>query len=223
MGFKRNLTTHEILDQIRQINILRIIPKKLSCISFMGMGEPFDNIENCMKAVDWINSNYGYKIGREKITFSTSGSLPFEKFLSYDKLPNLAVSIHFTDDKKRRKYMKGAKIPLPKLKQYMMEYCKKTGKQISVEYCLIDSINDGDDDLDGLVIFLKGLKSKVNLLNYNKTINSGFMPADENRIIYFKNQLKNHRIPVIYRKSLGKNIDAGCGQLGIQQSVLKDK
>lgn len=214
MGFKRNLYTHEMLEQVRHIYQSRIFPMHLSCISFMGMGEPFDNLENCMNALNWINSTWGWQVSRERVTFSTSGCISFKKIFTYKKLPNLAVSIHTANDDKRKVLMPKSKISLKKLKEYMLDYIKIFDNQISIEYCLIKDFNDSYEDAMSLVNYLKGIPCKVNLLNYNRIEGSEFEPVDLKHIDYFKSILKKNNIPVIYRKSLGVEIGAGCGQLG---------
>ncbi len=216
MGFIRDLLPHEILEQIRLININRIIPekKRISCISFMGMGEPFDNLKNSMTALDWISSNWGFQISRKKITFSTSGCITFKNFFSYPDLPNLAVSLHSAIESKRRQLLPYAKISLEKLKLSMIEYVERTKKQISIEYCLFKNFNDSGIDAEKLCEYLKGLPCKVNLLHYNKISDCNFNPVSTKAIFNFKKILKVNNIPAIYRKSLGTKINAGCGQLG---------
>jgi len=214
MGFKRNLSKHEILDQIRQIYQIRIMPYPLSCISFMGMGEPLDNLLNCMNALDWINSDWGWQVSREKVTFSTSGIISLKKLFKYEKLPNLAVSIHSAYEKKRKWIMPSAKISLKKLKKQMIEYTKITGNQVSIEYCLLFDYNDSKDDIYKLIDYIYGLPCKVNLLNYNHVKGAEFYPVSDAKIEEVKSILKEYGIPVIYRKSLGTEIGAGCGQLG---------
>jgi 23S rRNA (adenine2503-C2)-methyltransferase len=214
IGFIRDLFAHEILDQVRQINILRVIPERISCISFMGMGEPFDNLPNCMLALHWIGSNFGWQISRRKVTFSTSGCISFDEFFKYDKLPNLALSLHFADEYKRKKYMNKSEITLPKLKEYLIEYTKREKNPVSIEYCLMKNINDSALDAECLAEYLYGLPCKVNLMNFNPISNSNFKPVESIVIEKFKKKLKEKKIPVLFRKSLGVEINAGCGQLG---------
>lgn len=221
LGFKRNLYCHEILDQIRQINILRILPRRLSCVSFMGMGEPLDNLAHCMQAFDWITSTWGYQVGRQKITFSTSGCVSFDRILAYKYLPNLAVSIHSAIEKKRKTIMPSAKISLAQLKTSILEYIKKYKKHISIEYCLFKTVNDGEEDALALAEYLRDVPCKVNLLNYNATHNSPYQPVPEEVLEQFKSLLKSKKITVLYRKSLGAKIKAGCGQLGADHLAEK--
>ncbi|MBN2547119.1 MAG: radical SAM protein [Spirochaetes bacterium] len=219
IGFKRNLFPHEILDQIRHIYIKKVLPERLACISFMGMGEPFDNLKNTMLAMEWISSEWGWLISRNKITFSTSGCVDFKDFLSYKKLPNLAVSLHSADENKRKRIMPCATISLSKLKKSMIDYVNITKNYISIEYCLIKNLNDSREDIEKLVHYLKEIPVKINLLNFNKINECDFSPVPDEKIIEITDILKKNKFSVIYRKSLGVDIKAGCGQLG--ESLLK--
>ncbi|MCG8571031.1 MAG: 23S rRNA (adenine(2503)-C(2))-methyltransferase RlmN [Spirochaetes bacterium] len=214
MGFIRNLSTHEILEQIRQVLMARHIPNRLACISFMGMGEPLDNLDNVMLALEWIESEWGYLISRQRLTFSTSGVISLEKLFQYQKLPNLAISLHTANPDKRAMIMPKARIPLARLKKEMREYTNRTGKQISVEYCLFKGFNDNPQDIEQLLEYLAGLPCKINLLNYNPAGTTSFQGLSENSMNKIKQQIKAANMPVIYRRSLGTEVGAGCGQLG---------
>ena len=214
MKYRRNLHTHEILDQIRQIYQTRIHPRRLRCVSFMGMGDPFDNLENSMKALDWLMSPWGFEVSRRRVTFSTSGCLPFESFLAYDKLPQLALSLHAAREETRRRLMPAAKIPLSRLKEHMRAYTKRAKCQITVEYCLLRDINDSPADAHALADYLEGLMCKVNVLNYNPTPECDFQPATESSRSAFLNVLRERGLNALFRKSLGADVGAACGQLG---------
>jgi len=218
MGLKRNLFSHEILEQIRIIFQKRIYPKRLSCVSFMGMGEPFDNLSNCMLALEWITSSYGYQISKNKCTFSTSGCIDFSDFLSYENLPNLAVSLHSAVPEVRKQMIPASKIPLDKLKYMMILYTEKSGNLISIEYCLINGLNDSKRDADILCRYLDGVRCRINFINYNKTENTEYQSVNENRIAEFIDVIKAYKKPFVVRKSFGIEIAAGCGQLGCKNN-----
>lgn len=214
MGLKRNLLPHEIIDQAQQIYRLRIHPSRLACLSFMGMGEPFDNLAPVMQAIEWLNSEWGFQIGLQKMTISTSGCLPFTPFYSYPALPNLALSLHSANPAKRRTIMPAARISLDELKSEMITYTERTGKQISIEYCLFKGFNESAADAEELIAYVKDIPCKINLLNYNYSQGSSFQPVSDKELMEFKERLKAAGIPVIYRRSLGTKVGAGCGQLG---------
>jgi len=219
IGFIRNLYPHEILEQIRYVFTNRILPERLACISFMGMGEPFDNLKNSMLAVEWISSDWGWQLSNKKITFSTSGCIDFKKLLSYEKPLNLALSLHSANENKRKQIIPCAKITLSKLKKSMIDYAKIVKNYVSIEYCLIKGFNDSKEDIEILIDYLKDIPVKINLLNYNKINDCNFSPVPDKKITEVMNILKENKISVIYRKSLGVDIGAGCGQLG--GSLLK--
>ena len=234
MGLKRNLLPFELLEQVRQIYLDSIHPGRLSCITFMGMGEPFDNLKCCRIAFDWMRTDWGWSVGAKKITFSTIGELNWDDFFRFESLPNLAVSLHSANQEKRRFLMPGASIQLETLREHMIRYTERTNKQISIEYCLFEGVNDSRSDARKLAGYLRGLPCKVNLLNYNPVDVKNFRPVSEVRIEEFKFWLKQEgsrlegsmraesrlegcsreSFPVIYRKSRGVGIGAGCGQLG---------
>jgi len=213
-GLRRSLMPYEMLEQVRQIYLHSISPKRLSCITFMGMGEPFDNLENCRIAFDWMRTDWGFHVGAKKITFSTIGALNWEGFFDFTSLPNLAVSLHSANEEKRRWLMPRAGTTLARLKEHMIHYTARTNKQISVEYCLFSGLNDTRDDALELSDYLQGIPCKINLLNFNPVEMKCFQPVTEAKILEFKSWLKHRGFSVIYRKSLGKEISAGCGQLG---------
>jgi 23S rRNA (adenine2503-C2)-methyltransferase len=211
----RNLYPHEIIEQVRQISLLRKEAGPIRNVGFMGMGEPLDNLANCMQAVDFFNSHWGWQISRLNCTFSTSGCLPFDDFFRYQKLPNLALSLHSVNQEKRLYLMPAAKIPLPQLKSDLTQYCRRTRKQVTIEYCLFDGINDSEQDALELVAYLQDVPfKKINLLSYNTTEKTELKPASVERIMAFRALIKTHKISTLFRKSLGTEIGAGCGQLG---------
>jgi 23S rRNA (adenine2503-C2)-methyltransferase len=213
-GFKRNLMTHEILEQVRIIYQSRIFPEKIICVAFMGMGEPFDNLLNSYNAFLWLGSDWGYQIAREKITFSTILNNNIDDFFDLEKLPNLAISLHSADEITRRKLIPNSHINFEEIRKFIIRYTERTKKQVTIEYCLINGVNDTVHDAEKLAKFLYNYKCKVNVLNYNKIEDFSFSPSSENTINEFINVLKKNNIPAIFRKSLGTDINAGCGQLG---------
>jgi 23S rRNA (adenine2503-C2)-methyltransferase len=214
LGFKRNLLPHEMLEQVRLVYLTDAHPGRIGCVTFMGMGEPFDNLENCRIAFDWIRSDWGWNIGAKKITFSTTGASGWEEFFSFPTLPNLAVSVHAATEEKRRHLMPRSRIPLEQLRRHMIRYSEITNKQVSVEYCLFRGFNDSREDADALSSLLKGVPCKINLLNCNPVDGSPYEPVPDERLKQFKSWISAAGFPVLYRRSLGVEIGAGCGQLG---------
>jgi 23S rRNA (adenine2503-C2)-methyltransferase len=213
-GLKRSLMPWEMLEQVRQIYQGAVHPAPITCITFMGMGEPFDNLDSCRTAFEWMRTDWGWSVGAKKITFSTIGELNWDAFFGFETLPNLAVSLHSANRRKRRSLMPGARQSLELLREHMLRYASLTNKQVSVEYCLFAGINDARADAVALADYLGGVPCKVNLLNYNPVEMKGFQPVSRDRLLGFMSWLKDAGLPVIHRKSLGVEIGAGCGQLG---------
>jgi adenine C2-methylase RlmN of 23S rRNA A2503 and tRNA A37 len=186
LGFKRSLLAAEILDQVRQMYQRSIAPSHLLCVSFMGMGEPFDNIESCRKAYEWLLSSWGWHLGAKKITFSTTGALNWDRFFELDPLPNLAVSLHSASEDVRRALMPRVSVSLAELKAQMEKYAELTGKSVSIAYCLFKGVNDSREDALQLADCVRGLRCKINLIDFNPISGSDFSPVGERRVGEFK-------------------------------------
>ncbi|MFH1030827.1 MAG: 23S rRNA (adenine(2503)-C(2))-methyltransferase RlmN [bacterium] len=227
MGFKRNLTSEEITDQIlywrAYINddyVCRLRSEALSNIVYMGMGEPFLNWKNTKKSLeDLINKNlFGY--GSRSISVSTAG-IP-EGIINFAKnFPqmNLAISLHSANDKKRSDLMPiNKKYGLFDLKNAIIEYFKITNRKIFMEYLMLATVNDSLSDAEELknliISFPKKNLLHVNLIPYNETDNE-FKPSQKNQIKKFEEYLLKNKIHTTIRKSLGKEIKGACGQLGL--------
>ncbi len=213
-GFKRDLTSGEILDQVCGLRF-GSKARKLTHIVFMGTGEPLDNYDNVLKAVRVINSPEGLNIGARRITISTSGIIPKIERLGKEGLQiELSVSLHAADDSLRSKLMPvNKKYPLKQLIAACRDYKKTTGRQVTFEYTLIDNINSSLSDAAELVKMIGGFGSKVNLIPVNPRGPGGFSAPDKKQIESFRAFIVKAGIPATVRKSRGQDIDAACGQL----------
>jgi 23S rRNA (adenine2503-C2)-methyltransferase len=215
LGLRRSLLPHEMLDQIRLVYLSSVHPRRLDCVTFMGMGDPFDNICNCRIAFEWIRTEWGWSIGSKKITFSTAGAVGWDEFFAFPSLPNLAVSLHAADQETRNRLMPRCNTPLAELKNRMQHYAARANKQVSIEYCLFRGVNDSPEHARALAAYLQGLPCKINLMNYNPSgENDAFQPVGSESLLQFKSWMSEAGFPVLYRRSLGVDIGAGCGQLG---------
>lgn len=226
-GFVRNLLPHEMLEQVRYIYLRHVHPHHLGCVTFMGMGEPFDNLANCRTAFDWIRSDWGWMVGSKRITFSTSGAGSWAEFFAFPVLPNLAVSLHSARPEVRRFLMPGARPGLVELRSRMLYYAARANKQVSIEYCLLRGVNDSPADAEALTEYLRGLPCKINLLNYNPapvrpSTFDRFEPVAVEELLRFRDALRCAGFPALHRRSLGIEIGAGCGQLGFQGARRHD-
>lgn len=213
MGFKRNLTPEEIVDQILYWN-QKIYPKYIGRIVFMGMGEPFLNWDNVLTAINIINSEDGLNIGARKISISTAGVADkIIEFANLDTQINLAVSLHSADQKIRESFMPIAKkYSLSQLKNACNYYVGKTNRQLFFEYALMDK-NTSQKDAELLVKFIKSNRLFfLNLIPLN-TVEGGMTPASPSQQKAFINYLDQSRIEYSLRRSFGQNFAAACGQL----------
>lgn len=216
-GFKRNLTCAEILDEV--IFLKSHSPgQRLTHLVFMGTGEPLDNYDNVLKAIRIINSTYSFNIGARKITISTCGIIPGIKRLVQEGLQiELSVSLHAADEKTRSSLLPiNKRYPLKELISVCREYVDRTDRQITFEYVLLKGINSDLQKAQDLVTILKGLNCKVNLIPYNLTGNSGFLPPEKKEVMFFKEYLIHSGLTVTLRKPRGGDIDAACGQLRLR-------
>lgn len=217
--FTRNLHVYEIIEQIMYIKKTGI---NISNIVFMGIGEPFLNYDNSIKAIKIINDHNLIKMGARNITISTSGIIEgIQKLTQFDLQVGLSISLHFPDNKLRMKYMPvNKKYPLDQLIKELKKYQAKIDRYITIEYILFKDINDNIDSADKLINLLKGLKYKVNLIPYNEVKELDFKIPDQHRIDNFYNYLVNKKIKVTLRKRLGEDINAACGQLRLKKNGI---
>ncbi len=215
MGFKRNLEPMEIVEQaIFFARYLKKGGKKVTNITFMGMGEPFLNYDNVLKAVRILNSKEGLNIGARNISISTAGIIEgIEKFSKEGIQVNLAISLHAPNNELRSKLMPiNKKYHLERILAAVNEYIKKTKRQVMFEYLLIKDVNDTEACARELARIMKKPLYYVNLILYNPTGNNGFKPSTTERVKKFKEILKKNKIVFSQRFRFGEDIKAACGQ-----------
>lgn len=207
----RNLSTYEMVEQI--ILISEDIKEKIDSVVIMGIGEPFDNYDNVINFIKIINHPKGLSIGARHITVSTCGLVPkIDEFSNLDLQVNLALSLHAPTNEVRNKIMPINKVyNLDMVIDAIKRYIAKTNRRVTIEYVMLNMVNDSDKDAFDLIKLLKGMNVYVNLIPYNETKNIEFKRST--RIDEFKNILLKHGINVTVRKEFGGNISAACGQL----------
>lgn len=229
-GFVRNLTSSEILNEVIFVRNERSSASSITNLVFMGIGEPMDNYDNVIKAVNVFNGRYAFNIGARRITISTCGIVPGIKRLEREGLQiELSVSLHSADDNVRSRLLSiNKKYPLKDLIDACKEYTRVTNRVITFEYVLIKDVNSSVGDALKLARLLKPIKCKVNTISYNKInpvrniISNGvkakdYDPPSPQGARLFVNALKENGLNVTNRKSKGEDIDAGCGQLRISR------
>ena len=218
-GLKRDLSVSEIIEQILKIQIdiseENFGNPKITNIVFMGMGEPFLNYDNVMKAVVILNNEKGFNIGMRKITISTSGIIEKIKTLADENQQiGLAISLNAPNDQLRNKLMPiNKKYNLDKLMEAVNYYIRKTNRRVTFEYVLMQGINDKEIHAEQLIALLKNKLVHVNLIPANPVPELDIKRPSQNVAKYFKNRLENSNISATIRVEKGTNIKAACGQL----------
>lgn len=226
MGFTRNLTTGEIIDQYLQ-TLKDLAPEPITNIVFMGMGEPLLNYSATEKTLKILLHDLGNKIGRTRITVSTAG-IPKKIIELADSgtRVKLALSLHSCYDEIRNKIMPiNIKYNLEENIDALKYYTKTTKTKIMFEYTMLKGINDREEDLNALIKLCSQLPSKVNIIPFNSIahmVNGGFSaelePTLMNDIRGFVARLIDKGIFVILRNTQGSDIAAACGQLAIKEN-----
>jgi 23S rRNA (adenine2503-C2)-methyltransferase len=211
VGFKRNLTPAEIIGQVYRI---AEGGPDISNIVYMGMGEPFLNYDNVLKSLQLLTAEEGANFGQRKITVSTCG-IPdgIMNFADQELQIRLAISLNSADDKVRSSLMPiNRKYPLAALREALIYYLTKTGRRVTLEYVMLDGVNDRQSDLQALRKFCEGLDVHVNLIPFNPFGNK-YRPSKRAAIHHFLNGLAAAKINAVMRQSKGQDILAACGQL----------
>jgi 23S rRNA (adenine2503-C2)-methyltransferase len=211
IGFKRDLEVAEILDQVSWIRRLSGLIN--NNIVFMGMGEPFLNYDNVLKAADIMNYSFGFHLSARKITISTCGILEgIERFIDEKRPYNLAISLNDTLPEKRIKYMPvEVKNPIHKIAKLLKKKFPVSRNRVTIEYVMRRD-NITDDDAMRLKKMFRYNRIKLNLIPLN-TGGHGMEIPTESEIEAFVKKLEIMNIPISVRKSFGRDIDGACGQL----------
>ena len=213
-GYVRSLSAAEIVSQA--LGVQRRLNKKnesITNIVFMGMGEPFANYEEVMKAIHLMNHPDGLNLGMRRITISTCGLVPqIKRFAEENIQVNLAISLHAPNNAKRSQTMPiNRKYPVEDLMDACFYYVEQTGRRISFEYALIGEFNDSIQDASELKNLLQGLLCHVNLIPVNPV--NHLTRSNPQVIQEFAKILEESHISVTIRKERGTDIEAACGQL----------
>lgn len=211
--FVRNLEPGEIVEQIIAIEKDENI--RISNIVFMGIGEPLDNFENVMKAIEIINNPKGLNIGARHISISTSGIVPKIYELADKQMQcTLSISLHSSNNQTRSSMMPiNNTYPIEELMKACRYYIEKTNKRISFEYALAKENNDNIEDAKELAKLLKGMLAHVNLIPINQIEEGKFTKSTNENIMKFRDYLNEKGIVATIRRELGSDINAACGQL----------
>ena len=189
----------------------------------MGIGEPFDNYDNTIDFLSILNHQKGLNIGARKITVSTSGIVPkIIEFANLKTQVNLALSLHAARDEVRSKLMKINNVySVDKVIDAIKYYLEKTNRRVTIEYILIDSINDTKEDAEALIRLLDGMNVYINLIPYNEVLETPYKRTPLDNQKRFLHWIKQGKLDVTLRKEQGHDINAACGQLrSIQEKKI---
>ncbi|MDP1835330.1 MAG: 23S rRNA (adenine(2503)-C(2))-methyltransferase RlmN [Chlamydiales bacterium] len=222
MGFKRDLSSGEILAQIiignRRLRE-RGEERQVTNIVFMGMGEPLDNYEEVVKACRVMIDPAHFGLSKHRVTISTSGLVPQIYRLARELPVRLAISLHSADDVRRSSLMPvNRQYPLAELKKALMEYPAPSRYGVTFEYVMIQGENDSIADAKKLVKFVHGIKAKVNLIPMNHFPGSTLSSSEAESIRAFQQYLSDRSIPAPVRYSRGQDVSAACGQLAAKRA-----
>ncbi len=221
-GFERHLQAGEIVAQVayaqaflRQVGLPHS-PNHLTNVVFMGMGEPLANYDRVREAIRRMIEFMG--LSARAITVSTVGMIPGIRRLTEEPWPvSLAVSLHAADDELRTSLVPiNRRYPIEDLIEAALGYFEKKGRRVSLEWTMIDGVNDTDDQASKLAAIALRMRAHVNLIALNPTPMSRDRASSETRIDRFARLLTQRGVNVTVRDTRGKDIDAACGQLRIR-------
>ena len=214
-GLLRQLGSAEIVAQVVLARRQRTVRK----VVFMGMGEPAHNLDNVMEAIELLGTAGG--IGHKNLVFSTVGDARvFERLPQGVVKPALALSLHTTKAELRAQLLPRApRIAPAELVAQGEIYARRTGYPIQYQWTLIDGVNDGDDELDGIVDLLRGKYALMNMIPFNSIEGSALRRPAAARAAAIARALNARGVLTKLRQSAGQDVDAGCGQLRARQLV----
>ena len=214
-GFNRNLSTAEIIGQLWMANrLLADDEQPVSNVVFMGMGEPLLNIEQVLRAVHLMQDDFAYALSKRRVTLSTAGVVPGLQQLAQETDISLALSLHAPDDALRDTLVPlNRKYRIAEVLQACKAYVGEGRRRVTVEYVMLDGINDSDQQARALARVLEQVPSKVNLIPFNPFPETRYRRSSAQRIERFRDILHRSGIVTITRRTRGDDIDAACGQL----------
>jgi 23S rRNA (adenine2503-C2)-methyltransferase len=215
-GFQGQLTAGEIVNQIRSIKEYGDV----SNIVYMGMGEPFDNLDAVLKSLDILTSEWGYAMSPRRITVSSIGIIPAMLRFLNESEAHLAISLHTPFDEERRKLMPvQIAYPIADVVHEIKGWDFGRQRRVSFEYILFKGLNDTPFHIRELVKLLSGIRCRVNLIRFHPIPGTPLESPDEETINSFRDQLNDKDIVATIRASRGQDIYAACGLLSTKELV----
>ena len=220
-GFARNLTAAEIAAQVLQTEMLA--NDRIDNLVFMGMGEPLANSKNLLQAIELITSPWGLNLGARHLTISTSGLVPqIRELARHPRQIRLAISLHGATDAVRDQIMPvNQKYPTAELFEALHDWNANKKQHLTLEYILIQGVNDDLEQARILATHARSFQAKVNLIPYNTVSDADYQRPTEKAIQTFVQVLEDYKVAVSVRRTRGLEADAACGQLRGQHERAK--
>jgi len=217
-GFQANLTAGEIVNQIQSL------PERdrLTNVVYMGMGEPFDNLEEVLKSLEILTSDWGYGWSPRRITVSTIGIIPAMKEFLERSEAHLAVSLHTPFEEERKMLMPVEQVySLPEVISTVRSWDFGRQRRVSFEYILFKNLNDTPAHVKELAKLLNGLRCRINLIRFHPIPGTPLEGSDDQAVQRFKDALNAKKILTTVRASRGQDIYAACGLLSTKELIRK--
>ena len=217
-GLQGQLSTNQILNQMRSIPEY----EQMTNLVYMGMGEPFDNLEEVMQSLEVLTADWGYGWSPKRITVSTIGIVPAMKYFIENSSCHLAVSLHSPFEAERKLLMPVShKYSLKNIIDEIKSHDIGRQRRISFEYILFKGLNDTPKHVKELARILNGIRCRINLIRFHEIPNTQLETTDEKRLQEFKEELNAKGIITTIRASRGQDIDAACGLLSTKEMSKK--
>jgi 23S rRNA (adenine2503-C2)-methyltransferase len=216
-GFQGQLTAGEIVNQVRSIAEADAV----SNIVYMGMGEPFDNLDEVLKSIEILTSDWGFGMSPRRITVSSIGIVPAMVRFLQESEAHLAISMHTPFDEQRKSLMPvQIAYPIREVVDEIRKWDFSGQRRVSFEYILFKGLNDTSLHVKELSRLLNGIKCRINLIRFHPVPGTPLVSPDEEAILHFKNQLNDKGIFTSVRASRGQDIYAACGLLSTKEQNL---
>jgi 23S rRNA (adenine2503-C2)-methyltransferase len=215
IGFRRNLSVSEIVGQVMAARRY-IGEERITNVVFMGMGEPVDNLDNVLCALDIMKNSLGLDFSHRKVTVSSVGLIDGLNTIG-PKVASLAISLNAADDRKRTHLMPINRLyPIREIINFVKRFKGSQRVRITLEYVLLKGFNDSLEDARQLADLLTGVKCKINLIPLNESPYIEFKTPSPDTVERFQAYLHSRRFITIIRDSRGKDVSGACGQLGMK-------
>jgi 23S rRNA (adenine2503-C2)-methyltransferase len=219
-GFQGQLSAGEILNQVRSLPEWHL----LTNIVYMGMGEPFDNLDETMKSLEILSADYGFAMSPKRITVSTIGIIPGMKTFLENSQCHLAVSLHSPFEEDRKKLMPIQSVyPLKEVLDTIRNFDFSRQRRVSFEYIMFKGLNDSPRHVKELAKVLNGIRCRINLLRFHPIPGTPLETSSDETIAWFREALKEKGIMTTLRQSRGQDIDAACGLLSTKELLKSQK